>query len=98
MFAHEGDQAQVYRVRAGDQAIRVNPQAGQDLGPYAYAEFDILSAFGFIHGLAVVVGAEKKGGGEEFDRLAGRRRGWLAAAVAIKQVTVLPHLFRTRVL
>jgi hypothetical protein len=57
--AHQVEHVQVNRVGAWLEFGRINAQHGQGLGPDSHAKFSILSAFGFIGGLAVVVNADK---------------------------------------
>ena len=87
MFAHEGDKAQVNRVRtrlacasaalawppghAGTgEGGRIYAKYWQDIGPYPHAKLAILSAFGFVDRLPVVVNADKKGGYQKVNGLA----------------------------
>jgi len=70
MFAHEGNKAQVNRVRTRLEGGRIYAKYWQDLRPYPHAKLAILSAFGFIDRLPVVVNADKKGGYQKINGLA----------------------------
>jgi len=69
------------------EVVGVNPQAGQDLRSDADAEFSVLSAFGLVSWIPVVVNADKKGSSQKVNSLltgcfamTSGRRGWLRLA------------------
>jgi hypothetical protein len=60
---------QVNRVGAWLEVGGVYPQSGEHFQPDTNAEFSILSAFGFVSGLPVVVNADKKGSSQKVNSL-----------------------------
>ena len=71
---------QVNRVGAWLEGCGVNPQGGEHFRPDSHAEFSILSAFGFVSRLPVVVNADKKGSSQKVNSLTGGRGGCLRLA------------------